>query len=185
MSKGFQETGKYLNNLWTQVSKSTQSTQSTPRAAASPPPSSTPQAYSTNEAFWLPNPFNAQVLEGLVVLAIVGAIAFFAFRYRFRSEQVRRELLQAQLAPRIDEIRSREDVVRAFHALAKQRFKSAQAWWTYGYVTEQFHLALPEHATPIRTLSNLYEQARYFPMQHQLTTDQIEDAKLALKQCEG
>jgi len=182
MSKSFQETGKYLNNLWTQVSKSNQSTS---RAAASPSPRSTPQASSTNEAFQLPNPFNAKVLEGLVVLAIAGAIAFFVFRYRFRSEQVRRKLLEAQLAPRIDEIRSREDVVRAFHALAKQRFKSAQAWWTYGYVTEQFHLALPEHSTPIRNLSNLYEQARYFPMEHQLTADQIEDAKLALKQCEG
>lgn len=182
MSKSFQETGKYLTNLWTQVSKSSQST---PRAAATPSPRSTPQASSTNEAFWLPNPFNAQVLEGLIVLAIAGAITFFAFRYRFRSEQVRRELLEAQLAPRIDEIRSRDDVVRAFHALAKQRFKSAQAWWTYGYVTEQFQLALPEHSTPIRTLSSLYEQARYFPTEHQLTTDQIEDAKSALKQCEG
>ncbi len=182
MSKSFQETGKYLTNLWTQVSKSSQST---PRAAATPSPRSTPQASSTNEAFWLPNPFNAQVLEGLIVLAIAGAITFFAFRYRFRSEQVRRELLEAQLAPRIDEIRSRDDVVRAFHALAKQRFKSAQAWWTYGYVTEQFQLALPEHSTPIRTLSSLYEQARYFPTEHQLTTDQIEAAKFALKQCEG
>ena len=182
MSKSFQETGKYLNNLWTQVSKSNQNT---PRAAASPSPRSTPQASTTNEAFWLPNPFNAQVLEGLVVLAIAGAIAFFAFRYRFRSEQVRRELLEAQLAPGIDEIRSRDDVVRAFHALAKHRFKSAQAWWTYGYVTEQFHLALPEHSTPIRTLSSLYEQARYFPTEHQLTADQIQDAKFALKQCEG
>jgi hypothetical protein len=182
MSKSFQETGKYLNKLWTQISKSSQST---PRATASPSPRSTQQASSSNEAFWLPNPFNARVLEGLVVIAIAGAIAFFAFRYRYRSDQVRRELLELQLAPRIDEIRSRDDVVRAFHALAKQRFKSAQAWWTYGYVTEQFHRALPEHSTPIQTLSGIYEQARYFPIEHQLTTDQIEDAKFALKQCEG
>ena len=182
MSKGFQETGKYLNNLWTQVSKSNQSITNT---AASPSPRSTPQTSTTSEAFWLPNPFNTQILEGIVVLAIAGALAFFVFRYRYRSEQVRRELLEAQLTPRIDEIRSREDVVRAFHALAKQRFKSAQAWWTYGHVTAQFQFALPEHSTPIRTLSSLYEQARYFPMEHQLTADQIEDAKLALKQCEG
>ncbi len=180
LSKSFQETGKYLNNLWTQISKSNQNT-----TATSPSPRSTPQASTTNEAFVIPNPFNSRVLEGLFVLAVAIAIAFFAFRYRFRAEQVRRELLESQLAPRIDEITTRDDVVRAFHALAKQRFQSAQAWWTYSYVTEQFDHALPEHATPIRTLSSLYEQARYFPMEHRLTTDQIEDAKFALKQCKG
>ncbi len=180
MSKGLQQTGKFLNNLWTQISKSTQNET---RISASPSPS--PQENSKSGIFSLPNLFNAKVLECLVVLAVACAIAFFALRYRVRSEQERKEILEAQLAPKIDEIRTRDDVVLAFHAIAKQRLQSAQAWWTCGVVTERFEHSLPELTGPIRTLSALYEQARYFPVTHQLTTDQIEDAKFALKQCKG
>ena len=163
-----------------QISKSTQIATVT---SATPSPS--PQENSTSGSFSLHNLFNAKVLECLVVLAVACAIAFLVLRYRVRSEQVRREILEAQLAPKIDEIRTRDDVVRAFHAIAKQRLQSAQAWWTCGVVTERFEHALPELTGPIRTLSVLYEQARYFPVAHQLTLDQIEDAKFALKQCKG
>ncbi len=180
MTKSLKESSKYLNHLWTQVSKKHPS--STPPAA---PPSSSRPVSSASEPFSLPNPFNANVIEGLLVLAVAGAAAFFVLRYRVRSEQERKEILEARMAPRIDEIRTRDDVVRAFHALAKQRLKSAQAWWTYGYVRERFSQTLPEHSGSMRTLSGLYEQARYFPVAHQLTEVQIEDAKLALKQCEG
>ena len=85
----------------------------------------------------------------------------------------------------VDEIQTRDDVVRAFHALAKQRLQAAQAWWTCSYVAERFQETLPEHTQPIRTLSGLYEQARYYPAEHKLNDDQIQSAKLALKQCEG
>ena len=180
MTKSLKESSKYLNNLWTQVSKNDPS--STPPAA---PPSSSRPVSSASEPFSLPNPFNANAIECLLVLAVVGVVAFFVLRYRVRSEQGRREILEARMAPRIDEIRTRDDVVRAFHALAKQRLKSAQAWWTYGYVRERFSQTLPEHSGSMRTLSGLYEQARYFPVAHQLTEVQIEDAKLALKQCKG
>ena len=180
MSKGLQRASKYFNNLWMQISKSTQIATVT---SATPSPS--PQENSTSGSFSLHNLFNAKVLECLVVLAVACAIAFLVLRYRVRSEQVRREILEAQLAPKIDEIRTRDDVVRAFHAIAKQRLQSAQAWWTCGVVTERFEHSLPELTGPIRTLSVLYEQARYFPVAHQLTLDQIEDAKFALKQCKG
>ena len=180
MSKGLQQAGKYFNSLWMQVSKSAQIATGT---SATPSPS--PQENSKSESFSLPNLFHAKVLECLVVLAVACAIAFLVLRYRVRSEQERREILEAQLAPKIDEIRTRDDVVRAFHAIAKQRLQSAQAWWTCGVVTERFEHSLPELTGPIRTLSVLYEQARYFPVAHQLSIDQIEDAKFALKQCKG
>ncbi len=180
ISRGLQQTGKVLNNLWTQISKSTQNET---RISASPSPS--PQVNSRSGSFSLPNLFNAKVLECLIVLTVACAVAFFVLRYRVRSEQERREVIEARLAPKIDEIRTRDDVVRAFHAIAKQRLQSAQAWWTCGVVTERFEHSLPELTGPIRTLSVLYEQARYFPVAHQLSSDQIEDAKFALKQCKG
>lgn len=180
ISKNLKQASKYLNNLWMQVSKSAQIATGT---SATPSPS--PQENAKSGSFSLPNLFHAKVLECLVVLAVACAIAFLVLRYRVRSEQERREILEAQLAPKIDEIRTRDDVVRAFHAIAKRRLQSAQAWWTCGVVTSRFEDSLPELTGPIRTLSVLYEQARYFPVTHQLSIDQIEDAKVALKQCRG
>lgn len=184
ISKGLKQTGKVLNDAWTQLSKSeikgTSKNTSTP---PSQPSASSPT--STSDRFSLPNPFNARVLEGLLLLGVAAAIGFFVLRYKVRKEQIRLEVQEAKLAPKIDEIRTRDDVVRAFHAMTKKRFQSAQTWWTNRYVAEKFEHSLPEYTTPIRTLSSIYEQARYFPLDHQLSSDQIEDAKLALKQCKG
>jgi len=184
ISKGLKQTGKVLNDAWTQISKSESNginkTTSTP---PSQPSASSPT--STSDRFSLPNPFNARVLEGLLLLGFATAIVFLVLRYKVRKEQIRLEIQEAKLAPKIDEIRTRDDIVRAFHAMTKKRFQSAQTWWTNRYVAEKFEHSLPEYTTPIRTLSNIYEQARYLPLDHQLSSDQIEDAKLALKQCKG
>lgn len=185
IAKNMQKTGDYLNKLWTE---------STKNSAASPKPAATRSSASRNSSSTpfarpeipsIPNPFNAQVLQGILILVVACVVAFFVLKLRFRKEQERKEALATQLAPKIDEIQTRDDVVRAFHALAKKRLQSAQAWWTCGYVAERFQETLPEHAQPIRTLSGLYEQARYYPKEHRLSDDQIQSAKLALKQCEG
>ena len=185
VAKNMQKTGDYLNKLWTDATKS---------SAASPKPAATRSSASRNSSSTpfarpeipsIPNPFNVQVLQGILVLAVACVVAFLVLKLRFRKEQERKMALASQVAPTIDEIQTRDDVVRAFHALAKQRLKSAQAWWTCGYVAERFQETLPEHAQPIRTLSGLYEQARYYPKDHQLSDAQIQTAKLALKQCEG
>jgi len=184
ISKGLKQTGKVLKDAWTQLSKSeSNGTNKT----TSPPPSqpAAPSPTSTSDLFSLPNPFNARVLELLLLLGVAAAIGFLALRYKVRKEQIRLDIQEAKLAPKIDEIRTRDDIVRAFHAMTKKRFQSAQTWWTNRYVAEKLEHSLPEYTTPIRTLSSIYEQARYFPLDHQLSADQIEDAKLALKQCKG
>ena len=135
--------------------------------------------------FSLPNPVNARVLEWILWISVAAAIGFLALRYKVRKEQIRLEIQEAKLTPKIDEIRTRDDIVRAFHAMTKKRFQPSQTWWTNRHVAEKFEHLLPEYTTPIRTLSSIYEQARYFPLDHQLSSDQIEDAKRALKQCKG
>ncbi len=185
-SKGLKQASKSLSDFWSQISKSESESIEKPAApsrALSPPAANRPS--STSDLFSLPNPFNAGVLQGLLVLGVAIAIGYVVLRYKVRSEQIRRETEEAKLATEIDAIRTRDDVVKAFHAMTKQRFQSAQLWWTNRFITEKFELSLPEHSSPIRTLSGIYEQARYFPMDHQLSSDQIEDAKLALKQCKG
>ena len=185
VSKNLQKTSDYLNKLWTDATKNSAASPkpTTPRSSSSPNSSSTP--FSRPEIPSIPNPFNAQVLQGLLLLAVACVVACIILKIRFQKEQERKEALAAQMATKIDEIQTRDDVVRAFHALAKQRLQAAQAWWTCSYVAERFQETLPEHTQPIRTLSGLYEQARYYPAEHKLNDDQIQSAKLALKQCEG
>ncbi len=185
VSKNMQKTGDYLNKLWTDATKNSAASGKPAAPRSSPARNSSSTPFARPEIPSIPNPFNAQVLQGILVLAVAGFVAFFVLKIRFRKEQERKEALAAQMAPKIDEIQTRDDVVRAFHTLAKQRLQSAQAWWTCGYVSERFQETLPEHTQPIRTLSGLYEQARYYPTEHKLSDDQIQSAKLALKQCEG
>ncbi len=179
-SKGLKQAGNYFNKLWTQVAKSSTGTTSTSSTTAL-----SPQESPANDAINLPNPFDVRVLPYLLVFALLCAIVFFAIRYRVRSEQVQRATQLAKLEQKLDEIQTRDDFVIAFHSLARLRFQAAQAWWTCGYVATQFETKLPQCKSPIQTLVNLYDQARYFPMEHQLTAKQIDDAKLALKQCKG
>jgi hypothetical protein len=131
------------------------------------------------------NPVTGQVLQYVLGLAVACVIAFIVLKMKFDSVQKRNRVVAAQMAFKIEEIRSRDDLVRAFHALAKKRLQAVQSWWTLGDVAQRFHESLPEHTNSIRTLSGLYEQARYFPTEHRLTDDQIQTAKSALKQCEG
>ncbi|MCY2985277.1 MAG: hypothetical protein NTY15_16750 [Planctomycetota bacterium] len=184
ISKSMQKTGDYLSKLWTDATKNSTASPKPTNSRSSTPRNSSTAPFARPEIPSIPNPFSAQVLQGLLILAVACVVACVILKIRFHKEQERKEALAAQMAPRIDEIQTRDDVVRAFHALAKQRLQSAQAWWTCGYVAERFQETLPEHAQPIRTLSGLYEQARYYPSEHQLSDDQIQSAKLALKQCE-
>ncbi len=179
-SKSMKQANNYINNMWTQVAKSTRGT-----TTAQSPPANAPQAPAANEAIRLSAPFDGRVLTYLAVLAIFCAVAYFALRYRVRSEQVRKETQLAQLVQSVDEIRTRDDFVHAFHMLARQRFQAAQSWWTCGFVATQFETKLPQYKSPIQTLSKLYDQARYYPVEHQLTAKQFDEAKLAIKQCKG
>jgi hypothetical protein len=185
ISQNLQKTGDYLNKLWADVTKNSSASPKPPTPRPSSSNNSSSTSFASPEIPSIPNPFSADVLQGLLVLAIACVIACVILKIRFQKEQERQEALAAQMAPKIDEIHTRDDLVRAFHALAKQRLQSAQMWWTCGYVAERFQETLPEHSQPIRTLSGLYEQARYYPTEHKLSDDQLQIAKLALKQCEG
>ena len=182
-SKGMKQAGNYFNDLWTQISKS--NTADTPSNNMSSASSSESSASPANSAIRLPDPLQARFVPYLVGLAILVFIGFLYLKYQVRAEQVRQETLLAQSVPRIDEIRTREDLVIAFHSLAKQRLQAAQVWWTRGYVAKQFESRLPQFTSPMQTLSDLYDQARYYPDEHQLTDQQIDTAKSALKQCSG
>ena len=78
-------------------------------------------------------------------------------------------------------IRTREDVVRAFHRYALQSDMSVPTWWTHREVERQVAEATPTLQPSIQTLANLYEQARYLPDEADFTPEQIGIARRELE----
>lgn len=90
------------------------------------------------------------------------------------SEQVLASLLKQG-------IRSREDVIQAFHQFALKPPHETQNWWTHSRVVETVVQQYPHHSARIQILASLYEQARYFPADEEFTDAQIQQAADAVR----
>ena len=120
------------------------------------------------------------VLAG--VLAAL-AIAFFGLRHvKLRSANAA-ELQFAGSPLKPADINSRADVVRAFHEFALRSAQSVQSWWTHRTVQQAILEKTPEYRAAVETLANTYEQARYLPVEQELSPEQLESARSALQQC--
>ena len=122
------------------------------------------------------------VLAG--VLAAM-AIAFFGLRhFKFGGNEAA-ELQFAGPPLKPADINSRADVVRAFHEFALRSAQSVQSWWTHRTVQQAILEKAPEYRAAVETLANTYEQARYLPVEQELSAEQLESARSALQQCAG
>ncbi|MBS0202839.1 MAG: DUF4129 domain-containing protein [Planctomycetes bacterium] len=81
------------------------------------------------------------------------------------------------------EIRTRRDVVRAFHQFALRPLTPVADWWTHRQVAQQVASSTPALEPAIQQLAEIYEQARYLPEETEFTPDQIGTARRALEQC--
>ena len=80
------------------------------------------------------------------------------------------------------EIRSRADVVRAFHEFAMYSAKSVQSWWTHRAVEQSFATSTADQQRAAATLTDAYEQARYLPDDQEFSSDQLQQTRSALLQ---
>lgn len=80
-------------------------------------------------------------------------------------------------------IRTRADVIRAFHRLVAQTTEPVASWWTHRYVARRLAEATPQLATAMADLSSVYEQARYMPPEAELSSEQISRVCRALREC--
>ena len=122
------------------------------------------------------------VLAG--VLAAM-AIAFFGLRHFKFGGNAAAELQFAGPPLKPADINSRADVVRAFHEFALRSAQSVQSWWTHRTVQQAILEKAPEYRAAVETLANTYEQARYLPVEQELSAEQLESARSALQQCAG
>ena len=91
-------------------------------------------------------------------------------------------------AVRPHEIRTRQDVVTAFHQLTGRQLNPSispvEAWWTHRDAARQISLMSPPLQNAVHVLADVYEQARYLPADYQLSEDQLSDVRDALSHCE-
>jgi hypothetical protein len=151
-----------------------------PQAPASPDSASNGEASKDADS---PLPIRSFFLTGLGLLGLLAVVAFGLRRplLKMVSEATGIAVTKRNGTP--NEIRSREDVVSAFHALALNSRQHVESWWTHRAVARKLVAASPLKENAVQTLAGLYEQARYLPDDVELPAGSIESARSALAQC--
>ncbi|MCA9132414.1 MAG: hypothetical protein KDA45_04645 [Planctomycetales bacterium] len=80
-------------------------------------------------------------------------------------------------------IRTRADVVRAFHHYLTIAPQPTAEWWTHRYAAQRLVHGTPHLGSALQEFANLYEQARYLPPEVELSSAQIDRVQLVLRQC--
>lgn len=81
------------------------------------------------------------------------------------------------------EIRSRADIIAAFHDLALSPKQLVESWWTHRAAAQKLAAESPQSKAAVDTLAEIYEQARYLPDDIELPPDSIQSARTALAAC--
>lgn len=80
-------------------------------------------------------------------------------------------------------LRSRADVIAAFHHVARTTSDRTEDWWTHRQVVEEVSQSNPDRSDDLDQLSVVYEQARYLPESEPLSQQQLRLAESALRRC--
>ena len=89
-------------------------------------------------------------------------------------------VIEARMPPTIN---SRQDVIDAFHAIAKETPAVRGNWWTHSRVGRALSKLWPSHNEAVLQLTEVYETARYLPPNEELTPEQLQAAREAIKRC--
>ncbi len=119
------------------------------------------------------------VLFGLLSLGIF--LTLLAKRHGLLAGETSAGLSNSILSP--SEIRSKRDVVKAFHQLALHPANEIETWWTHQKVEDQISEASPGKRLPMSKLASLYEEARYLPEDVDFDEDKLIAARTALELC--
>ncbi len=124
------------------------------------------------------------LLVGLGLLGLVGIIVFLMRRPLMKIVSSATGIAGQKQVVRAGDIRSRDDVITAFHQLALNPKQIVEAWWTHQAAARTLAAASPQQEVAVQTLAEIYEQARYLPEDVELPADQIQSARSALAQCQ-
>lgn len=123
------------------------------------------------------------LIFGFIIAGIIiAALSLRRLAIYFDPEQVERRWVQKVLKAGV---KTREDVVRAYHNLVLRSSNSVANWWTHRYVAKQLSLEIsPQLAVLLQEITNIYEEARYLPPECELDSSQIQCMESAIQQFE-
>ncbi len=122
-------------------------------------------------------------LVGLVLLGIMAVAGFMLRRPLLKLVSDATGIAGPERIHQPSEIRSREDVIAAFHELALNPKKLVESWWTHRAAATRLAAESPQQGNAVRTLAEIYEQARYLPDDVELPADRIQSARTAFAAC--
>ena len=121
----------------------------------------------------------------LILGGILAALMLLIPTVRRLQSRVRvnEEFRATEIALVPHEIRTRQDIVRAFHQLAKRCSRSVRPWWNHLQVATELSRVIPDRQQTVSELSAVYERARYQPLDHELTPAELAAAQMAIRKC--
>lgn len=131
-------------------------------------------------SFTGPGLSGGSVLSVFVFLGIVAAVVWWLMKAgHLQPAHQHTPLTRA----RIRGIRSRQDVIDAFHLIALDPGHDTQAWWHHEQVRADLVAKSPSRKEPLEELTHVYEQARYLPDEVALNEQQLTAARQAFERC--
>ena len=134
------------------------------------------------------SPPSAEGIGGVAIvvvlaLAIMGAV--IAFRFSSSRPIVAVPMTAQERTELAGSIRTRADLVRAYHRFALSPIRRTQPWWTHRRFETDVSTETPVHTDQISLLTDIYEEARYLPDNAELTDSQIQQARRAIQLCDA
>lgn len=169
---------RVMRDVWVSIATAP----SAPRMSGNTASSAISASPGTSPAFQ----WNRRTAEIVILLLIVVGCLFWLGRRRLaaltlplaRQSQWARSVLAEGL-------RTRADVVRAYHRFVLQTSQPAAMWWTHRQAASQLTAATPQLALAMNELTAAYEHARYMPPEFELSAEQLERVGSALRQCDS
>ena len=136
-------------------------------------------ALSTDTPFAL----GSFVFVACVLIGVAGLAAYLMRRPLMKLVADATGATPAHPALQPNEIRSRADVIAAFHDLALSPRQAVESWWTHQAAAQKLAAESPHSKQAVNTLAEIYEEARYLPDDVEFAADKIQSARTALAGC--
>ena len=127
-----------------------------------------------------------------VVAVVIGAVGALVLGYilftKWKRDQEAKQAMMAVAARQgldLSHIRTRQELVEAFDALAVEKCGDESKNWNHRVVTETLIEAQPAVAAPAQELGDLYQKARYAPPQDDMTGGEFTAAERDLRAVAG
>jgi len=130
-----------------------------------------------------PFDFGSLFFVACVLIGVGGLVAYLMRKPLMKLVTDATGVTRGHSALQPNEIRSRADVIAAFHDLALSPRQAVESWWTHQAAAQKLAAESPQSKQAVNTLAEIYEQARYLPDDVELPADKIQSARTALAEC--